>query len=60
MTLLYLIILLTLLWVIPQRNVYYCYRCNSYYDGLGYVHIFSIGNDFIGDKICKQCKKNGL
>lgn len=37
--------------MLTNRNVYYCYRCNSYYDGLGYCHIFSIGNDFSGDKV---------
>ena len=55
--LLILILSRILIWVLCQRHVYYCPCCNAYYDGIGGVHIFSIGNDFAGNKKCRDCIK---
>lgn len=59
MIVLYILIgaLIILFFAISGRHVYYCNQCNSYYDGLGRVSPFSIGNDFWGDKMCKFCKR---
>jgi hypothetical protein len=52
-----IIVVLIALFIVSGRHVYYCPCCNAYYDGLGRVSPFSIGNDFWGNKICKECKK---